>query len=440
MLHTILYHVVLTAIFLYVLICIYIKVRFQFWSIQPVFHVYDFFYWIYPRGVVQRDLPLFNKYVDINNICVEKVEDVSEATMKRVTNFIQSHYLGNTRRVSYAPSHNSIVDYFKGSNNSSYISTFKRQLMYISTSSSKTTGGNDVYNLDELLGVFSARPLLITLKGHVGICENENENRIGRDAIMNRKTFPLYYCDNLCVHPLHRKKGIAPKLIQTQYYQLRRLNKNINTFLFKREGEMTAIVPLVAYESLVYSTDAIVASNNINTSSIVNVIEISEKNIFLFTQLLTDKKSIFDCIIVPEIGTLANLLKTRHILMYGLIVGNTLVSCYLFKYQYLIYNKDEHVIECIASINACKDGGDNNNNISVFFLGFKKALCSVIKRESELNRPIKKILIENTSHNNIIVDHINKIIPSPYSKTPCAFFLYNYISYSIQSSSCFILY
>jgi hypothetical protein len=203
---------------------------------------------------------------------------------------------------------------------------------------------------------------------------------------------------------------------------------------------MTAIVPLVAYESLVYSTDAIVASNNINTSSIVNVIEISEKNIFLFTQLLTDKKSMFDCIIVPEIGTLANLLKTRHILMYGLIVGNTLVSCYLFKYQYLIYNKDEHVIECIASINACKDGGDNNNNISVFFLGFKKALCSVIKRESELNRPIKKILIENTSHNNIIVEHINKIIPSPYSKTPCAFFLYNYISYSIQSSSCFILY
>lgn len=413
MLYTILYHVCLTAIFLYVLICIYIKVKFQFWSIQPVFHVYDFLYWIYPPGVVQRDLPLLNKYVDNGNICVENVEDVSEVTMKRVTNFIQSHYLRKTKRARYSPSHESIIEYFKGSNHPSYISTYNRQLPSSIYTISKTTV-DDVYDLDELLGVFTARPLLITLK--------------------DKKTFSLYYCDNLCVHPLYRKKGIAPKLIQTQYYQLRRLNKRINTFLFKREGEMTAIVPLVTYDTIIYPTDDIVS--NIKPNSIVNVIEISEKTIFLLTQLLTDKKSLFDCIIVPELGTLSTLLKTNNIFVYGLIIGNILVSCYVFKYQYLIYNEDDHIIECIASINAIKHDG----NVDLFFSGFRKAICSVIKKEAEVNRPIKKILIENTSHNHIIVDQINKIIPQPYSKTPCAFFLYNYISYTIHSSSCFILY
>ena len=415
MLFTILYHLCLIAIFLYVLICIYIKVKFKFWSIQPVFHVYDFLYWIYPPGVVERDLPLLNKYVDTLNISVEKTEDVSDVNMKRVTNFIHSHYLKKTKTATYAPTHNSIIDYFQGSNHPSYVSIYKRQLLSTSSTTSKNTG-DDIYNLDEFLGVFSARPLLITLT--------------------DKKAFSLYYCDHLCVHPLYRKKGIAPKLIQTQYYKLRQLNKKINTFLFKREGEMTAIVPLVTYESIVYSTDPIVLSNsksNPQLNTAINVIEISDKNIFLFTQLLTKKKSEFDCIIVPEIGCLINLVKTNNVIIYGVIIGNTLVSCYLFKYQYLIYNENEHVIECIASINT-------NNTCDLFFLGFEKALCSVIKKQSDLNRPIKKILIENTSHNHIIVDHFNRIIPQPYSRTSCAFFLYNYISYTIHSSSCFILY
>ena len=428
MLYTVLYHLVLTAVFLYVLICIYIKVKFQFWGIQPVFHIYDFLYWIYPIGVVQTELPLINKYVDNYNICVEKVDDeTSSVALNRLTNFIRCHFFRQSKiekidSIRYEPSHNSIIDYFNGSCHPSYISTYKRQLMSSSTKSRNT--GDDVYMLDEILGVFSARSLLITLKDNRG-----NVN-------VNKKTFPLYYCDNLCVHPLYRKKGIAPKLIQTQYYNLRRLNKNINTFLFKREGEMTAIVPLVAYESIIYSTHSILAKKNITTNMPINIIEINEKTMGLFTHSLTENKSVFDCIIVPEIGTLSNLIKTDNIFIYGVLVGNKLVSCYLFKYQYLVYNKDEHVIECIASINSFQ----HVDNKKLFFSGFKKALYSVIKKNSELKRSIKRIIIENTSHNYIILDEIKKFVSSPHSKTPCAFFLYNYISYTIQPSSCFIVY
>ena len=328
--------------------------------------------------------------------------------MKRICNFIQSFYLRKNKNVNYIPSHNSITDYFKYSNHPSYISTYKNQIKSISNNSKNT--GDSIYDLDELIGVFSARPLLITL---------------------NCKTFPLYYCDNLCIHPRHRKKGIAPELIQTQYYKLRRLNKNINTFLFKREGELTAIVPLVAYESVVYSSQNIIGNNNSNYKT--NTIEITEKNIYLLKQLLIDSKNIFNCIIVPEISVLINLLKTDHIFIYGVFSNNLLVACYIFKYQFLIYNENEHTIECIASINTLNDE-------KMFFLGFKSSLCSVIKRLVELNRPIKRVLLENTSHNHIIIDYINKLTLQPLLKTPCAFFLYNYISYTNQPSSCFILY
>ena len=409
MLYTILYYIILTIIILYILICIYVKVKFQFWSIQPVFHVYDFLYWIYPIGLVQKDLPLANKYVNLFNISVEDSSNMSDVTIKRVCNFIQSFYLRKNANVNYIPSHSSITDYFKGSMHPSYISTYKNPLKSISS------GKDDyIYNLDELIGVFTARSLLLTLQ--------------------QCKTIPIYYCDNLCIHPKYRKKGIAPKLIQTQYYNLRRLNKNINTFLFKREGELTAIVPVVAYESIVYSTEPIVNSNKTNYNSIIGFIEITEKNIFILKQLITDSKNIFNCIVVPEIGTLLNLIKHNHIYIYGIIINNSLVACYVFKYQHLIYNENEHTIECLASINVLKD------NTKYFFSGFKLALCTVIKKSLELNRTIKRVLIENTSHNHIILDYIKKIIPKPHLRTPCAFFLYNYISYSNQPSSCFILY
>lgn len=139
-------------------------------------------------------------------------------------------------------------------------------------------------------------------------------------------------------------------------------------------------------------------------------------------------------------GTLINLIKTNHVYIYGIIENNALIACYLFKYQHLIYNNNEHTIECIGSISISNTKNLSTPDNSQFISGFKTSLDKVIKKSLELNRPIKRILIENISHNNILLDYVNKIIKYPYLKTPCAFFLYNYISYTKQASSCFILY
>ena len=60
------------------------------------------------------------------------------------------------------------------------------------------------------------------------------------------------YVDNLCVHSSNRKQGIAPNLIQTQYYQIQHMNDKLKVYLFKREGDMTAIVPLTTYKTFTY--------------------------------------------------------------------------------------------------------------------------------------------------------------------------------------------
>ena len=49
--------------FLYIIISItflfyiYIKLRYRFWSSQPVFHTYNLKQWILPNGIIQNKIP-----------------------------------------------------------------------------------------------------------------------------------------------------------------------------------------------------------------------------------------------------------------------------------------------------------------------------------------------------------------------------------------------
>ena len=80
----------------------------------------------------------------------------------------------------------------------------------------------------ELIGVITCRPLYITHLNHY---------------------FSVYYVDYLCIHKHHRKKGIAPQLIQTLGYQHSKETRKHHIYLFKKETNITGIVPLTIYKT-----------------------------------------------------------------------------------------------------------------------------------------------------------------------------------------------
>ena len=57
-------YVILILILIIILIKIYIKIRCPFWSIQPVFQIYNIAYWLSPPKIIQKDMPPINKYYD----------------------------------------------------------------------------------------------------------------------------------------------------------------------------------------------------------------------------------------------------------------------------------------------------------------------------------------------------------------------------------------
>jgi len=66
------YNILFTILFIIVVLLFliygYLRAKFGFWALQPVFHIYDIGYFFYKPGIVQHELPEKNKYTNFKNI------------------------------------------------------------------------------------------------------------------------------------------------------------------------------------------------------------------------------------------------------------------------------------------------------------------------------------------------------------------------------------
>ena len=199
--------------------------------------------------------------------------------------------------------------------------------------------------------------------------------------------------DNLCVHNKYRKKEIAPQIIQTHLFTQRYKNKKILITLFKREGRLTGIVPLTIYKTYQFHISNI-KKIYLNNSSI-KFLPINSQNINLLMEMLLSNKYKFNCIVIPDLPNILNIINQNIYSIYGLIQNDQLISCYFFRNSHVSYG-DEYAVECFASIQDC--------NTDIFISGFTIAL-------QKFSRIIKakRITIENISDNNIIIKFHNII-------------------------------
>ena len=286
------------------------------------------------------------------------------------------------------------MEYLKSTNQPSFISIYRKpKILY--------SGGQNINKLiikdNEICSVISAKVLNITFK--------------------NKKTFPLYYIDNLCVNPDMRKQGIAPKSIQTLYYNIRRKNQEINTYLFKREGAMNVIVPLTTYDTKCYDVDKLPVLNFLHAS--MKVIEISKQNINLFINFLTEKKELLECIIVPDLTNILNI-NFENIMIYGIIENNNLIALYVYRDSATTYNEC-YSLELINSLSLCHDKHS-------FICGLSESLIMCVKKMNKKKVNITKLLIEEIGDNKIFTkyleeNYINYLFKS-YAKI---IFNYNYL-------------
>ena len=252
----------------------------------------------------------------------------------------------------------------------------------------------------------TSRPLIVTL------------------PIKNAKTtFPVYYVDYLCVDTVERKSGIAPQIIQTHVYNERRMNKNIQISLFKRESELTNIIPLTQYST--YKLSLVNIPYEKLPLASIKLIEITKRTISLLLEFIFEQKEKFQCIIVPDLGNIISLIESNNIIIYGLLENQKLCSCYIFKNSMVHYN-DGKAIDFIGSItNVCF--------LEIFYIGFCNSIHELCRRQNA-----NQIIFEMISDNVLIYNKYLNIMNNKFV-SPTAYYFYNYRLKPIDSDKVFII-
>jgi GNAT superfamily N-acetyltransferase len=301
----------------------------------------------------------------------------------KLVNFVKMNYLQN----SFKPDRETICPYFQGHNTKSFVSFYNEQILLLDSKNGNTIDEN------KLIGVMTSRPIHISIHNPTS-------------------TFDAYYVDYLCVDASYRKKGIAPQLIQTHHYTQSHTNPDICVSLFKREGELTGIVPLCVYKTYGFSVDRWTKPPDL--SPVYKLLEINPQNIHIladFIKLTGQAK--FDIVLTTEISNMIELIKSKNIFVHVILHNDNVWAAYFFRRTRVFVKKNAESLLCFASINNC-------DNTGLFVNGFKISFWKIAN-----DNKIGFSTIENISDNNIIIDNLVLKTP-PVNVSPTAYFFYNF--------------
>lgn len=385
-----------------ILVFFYIRAKYGFWAYQPVFHTYDIIYFIWNKGIVRRDLPKPNKYTNFECIRTKEFSKLSPYKQKEITKFIQLNYFREKDNF-YNPKRENIEPYFIGFSQPCFLSIFYQDYFLYHQKTNTTS------KTKKIAGVITSRPVSISF-------QNYKENQL-----------VAYYVDYLCVDLMERKKGIAPQLIQTHEFNQCHGNQNVAVSLFKREHEITGIVPLCYYKTFGFSVMKWTKPTSLDAS--YKVIEANAQNLHTFVDFLKSKatRESFDVMILTEEGNIQSLIKTNNIFITGIFEENEIVSLYFYRKTCVFVDNGMEVLSCFASIQS------KNITDELFVQGFK-----VTYWECANKNKFGYCAVEDISHNGKIMANLREKT-YPEVESPTAYYLYNFIINPFDSKRCFIL-
>ena len=393
--------IVVCAIIYYITIIVIFKVKSKFWYLQPCYHYYDFHYMFYKNQIINKELPKINSYVSFEKVTTLKVEDITQETFVDIISLLKTDYY-HTKDCKYNPTVDSVAPYLKKNFYNSHIT-----LALSPTYNNKYMGG-DIIKSNDIVGCIMSKPLNIRI-------------------LSTSEPKYVYYVDFFCIRKEYRKMGYSEIMIQSHEYFNRHNNKNIQIHLFKREGELTGIVPLVKYTTYLYPIPNIQPSRlfiynvkDIQTTVHPILIQINKKNIQCLFEYINTLKE-FTVSVYVGINNLIELIETNNIFCFILMDNDIIVACYFFRNTRMEVT-DKLVISCFASI---------KNDLleqSIFMDGFLQSINTIQKENDNI---FFYLFIEDISHNYYLCD--NELLGSPMSSSISAYFLYNYISQPISS-------
>jgi hypothetical protein len=163
----------------------------------------------------------------------------------------------------------------------------------------------------------------------------------------------------------------------------------------------------------------------INLEPHIALVECGKTNIHILIDFLEEQKSMFDICIIPEVSNIINLITTKNIFIYMIVIDNEVKCAYFFRKLCTFIRDKCEAIGCFASINNCEN--------DVFIHGYKVALWTICEKEG-----LSFAVVENISHNHILINNL-KIKTRPSIESPTAYFFYNFAYHTFSPQKTLIL-
>ena len=350
-------------------------------------------------GIIDDSLPPKNKYTNFKDIETINYSELTSIQVQRFVNLIKAHYLQNKDNI-FSPQSNNITPYFYGHNDKSFVSFYNEDNYMIDLKKGTTITDK------KIVGLMTSRVVYVVINnGH------------------KEAKFCAYYVDYLCVDINNRKKGIAPQLIQTHHYNQRHINTKIVVSLFKREEELTGIVPLCVYST--YGFPVTTWTKPSELSAQYTLLEINQQNFRHLFDFISNSGRKFDIVINTEVTNIIELIKTKNIFIYTVLVDDNIVCAYFFRKSCVQIEKGIEVLSCFASI--------SNTNEDIFIQGFKISFWKIAAENY-----FGFSAIEDISDNYIIINNI-KQKTKPLITSPTAYFFYNFAYSTFKSNKVLII-
>ena len=102
-------YLIIILVILYIVFTIYFKIKSPFWSRQPVFHFHNIYYWFFPPGIIQHNLPILNQFYN-SSILFNTYSDTNDQKKNDLFHLIRYNYLLD-KKLQYKPTQKSIFTY-----------------------------------------------------------------------------------------------------------------------------------------------------------------------------------------------------------------------------------------------------------------------------------------------------------------------------------------
>lgn len=196
-------YIYVIIIFALLFLFAYIKIRYPFWNMQPVFHSYD--YWRYFARTpfqIQYGKSLKTKYTTPKTVKTYSFLDISEKQLAQFVDLLQCHYISSEHILTMVDKQ-TIQTYLTGQGQSSYVSFFQEDsYTAINCQDPSSISILDILATPTLIGCISSRPVRLFIW---------DQSNVIHDKM-------AYYWDHLCVHREFQTKNLGRNLIQTLEY------------------------------------------------------------------------------------------------------------------------------------------------------------------------------------------------------------------------------